>query len=261
MKTLISILLLLITQNAIAFDEQGSASNSSQLDVDVAVVCEYHTKFKDLNKVLCAAAEEVRATPQPIMIEKVLACLYPTVRDDLRLCSQEEVEKMDLPFIPFLEGELPYWPDDMEPVLLKVNGRALNTVLPMHSSFFNDEFSLEASCASEDGDLRKTDRILCAPFVAELPLDDAGKYDGDPRDLIIDRLKKQISKLEKELATPEPVVAPKIVVEEPQEPQEMLTPMGEAKPEDVPTVDKKTKDDTAEAPVKEKPKPLKVYGR
>ncbi len=234
MKLSIFVLLLLATLNAGAQSEAGA---SDAFKVDVYQVCQHFEDFKKLNIVLCAAAEQLRATSAPLKIDKELACIYPSLRDDERVCPANELEKMELPEVPFLKGELPVWPVGQEPVLLKVNGKALNTTLPMHSSFFNDEFDLATSCNSQDGDLRKTDRILCAPFVADLALADAGRYDGDPRDLIIARLKKQIQKIEAELAKPEPVV-------------EQTTEVN----------DRRTKDDVSTVPPESKPKQLKVYG-
>lgn len=250
MKTPIFILILSVALRSFAQeipgDARGTTTDSSK--VDVAAVCEHFEYFKNLNKVLCAAAEQVRSTSTPIMIDKSIACIYPVVREDARVCPKEELEALNLPDIPFLDDDLPMWPTGKAPLLTKVNGKALNAALPLHASFFSDEFALESSCNSQDGDLKKTDRILCAPFVADLALDVAGTYNGDPRDLVIERLKNQIQKLEAELSHPEPAAEAVVVPEEPQ-----------AVPE-VSGTSPATEDIAPAEEVKDKPKTLKVYG-
>jgi len=168
-------------------------------EIDIAVICEYYSEFKGYNKVLCAAAQQVRDTTAPLYMPKELACLYPTIRSDRRVCSAAEVAAMELPEIPFIEGDLPYWPQDLQPVVEVVNGKAMNEALPMHEALFSNEFPVASYCIEETGTLKKTDRILCAPYVQDLALANASKVDGDPRDILIRRLKAKIDALEIEL--------------------------------------------------------------
>lgn len=159
-------LLLLNSPSSFANDK----STVDPLQTDADVVCQYYPEFKRLNKVLCAYASQFRERDNDkVMISKRLACLYPSVRGDARICPHNELDDLNLPKLPYLLNA-PVWPKNLDPVLKAVNGKALNEALPMDSAFHSTEYPLDSVCISKDGKLKATDRILCAPYIRDLYL-------------------------------------------------------------------------------------------
>jgi outer membrane protein OmpA-like peptidoglycan-associated protein len=189
MRFISSVFVLALTINTSGALAQSSdaidAMSGTRKSVDVAVLCEYYSEFKKYNVVLCAYGDQFKESAEKVLISKNLACAYPTIRQDLRICPEKDVEAMKLPDVPYLLAA-PQWPKQMKPVLTAVNGKALNEVLKMHEALFNNEYEIGKYCVSQDGELEKTDRILCAPFVEELNLVDTVKLPTRDMNIYVD---------------------------------------------------------------------------
>lgn len=168
-------LLTLIFNPSLSLAEPVFAELSSEMkDADVAVLCEHYAEFKRYNTVLCAYGTQFKDEAQKLRISKNLACAYPSIRKDSRICPEKDVAAMKLPDLPYLLST-PMWPAKMKPVLTTVNGKALNEVLKMHEALFSNEYEISKYCVSKDSELQRTDRILCGPYIENISLVDAAK--------------------------------------------------------------------------------------
>lgn len=178
MRFISLILALALTFSAsVSSAEPNSSGDVLVIDstsADAAVLCEHYPEFKKYNVVLCAYGAQFKEASEKVLISKNLACAYPSIRKDSRICPEKDVAAMKLPDVPYLLTP-PQWPVKMKPVLTVVNGKALNEVLKMHEALFNNEYDISKYCISQDGELQKSDRILCGPFVENLNLVDPAK--------------------------------------------------------------------------------------
>lgn len=133
-----------------------------------------NNSFRNKNQGLCAEADRLE---KDIQIPLVLACLNIQFQSLDEICPQELFSVVDFPEMPYTLANFPTWDDSIEPVLDKIMGSSIaasgkaKVAKPLLTQEYGQDV-VRSFCLDEANQFAKTDRILCAPYLPQLALED-----------------------------------------------------------------------------------------